>query len=85
YVASEREKLGNLSRAEKNTLIAFGVTVTLWILPGVLALFFGNASDIYTSVSDRLDEGMVAVFGAALLYLLPTDWPKREFTLRWRD
>ncbi|PRC62084.1 anion transporter, partial [Mycobacterium sp. ITM-2017-0098] len=39
YVASEREKLGNLSRAEKNTLIAFGVTVTLWILPGVLALF----------------------------------------------
>ncbi|PRC48770.1 anion transporter, partial [Mycobacterium sp. ITM-2017-0098] len=42
-------------------------------------------SDIYTSVSDRLDEGMVAVFGAALLYLLPTDWPKREFTLRWRD
>ena len=85
YVASEREKLGALSRAEKNTLIAFGVTVSLWILPGVLALLFGNESDIYTAVSDRLDEGMVAVFGAALLYLLPTDWEKREFTLRWRD
>lgn len=85
YVASEREKLGGLSRAEKNTLIAFGVTVFLWILPGVLALVFGNDSDIYTAVSDRLDEGMVAVFGAALLYLLPTDWEKREFTLRWRD
>lgn len=85
YVAGEREKLGGLSRAEKNTLIAFGVTVTLWILPGVLALIFGNDSDIYTAVSDRLDEGMVAVFGAALLYVLPTDWEKREFTLRWRD
>jgi solute carrier family 13 (sodium-dependent dicarboxylate transporter), member 2/3/5 len=28
---------------------------------------------------------MVAAFGAALLFLLPTDWQHREFTLRWRD
>lgn len=85
YVAKEREEMGPLTRAEKNTLIAFGVTVTLWIVPGVLALFFGNESEIYTAVSDRLDEGMVAVFGAALLFLLPTDWENREFTLRWSD
>ena len=85
YVASERAKLGGLSRAEKNTLVAFGVTVTLWILPGVFALLFGNDSDIYTGVSDRLDEGVVAVFGASLLFLLPTDWEQREFTLRWKD
>jgi sodium-dependent dicarboxylate transporter 2/3/5 len=25
------------------------------------------------------------VFGAALLFLLPTDWENREFTLRWKD
>ncbi len=76
---------GSLSRAEKNTLIAFGVTVTLWILPGVVAVIAGNDSDLYGTISDRLDEGMVAVFGAALLYLLPTDWENREFTLTWRD
>lgn len=85
YLAREREEMGSLSRAEKNTLIAFGVTVTLWILPGVVALVAGNDSDIYATISDRLDEGMVAVFGAALLYLLPTDWENREFTLRWKD
>ncbi|MCV7220859.1 SLC13 family permease [Mycolicibacterium elephantis] len=85
YVAREREKLGKLSRAEKNTLIAFGVTVTLWILPGVFALIAGTESEVYTFVSDRLDEGVVAVFGASLLFLLPTDWQSREFTLRWRD
>lgn len=85
YVAEQRDAMGKLSRAEKNTLIAFAVTVTLWIFPGVVALFAGNDSDVYTFVSDRLDEGMVAVFGAALLYLLPTDWAQREFTLRWRD
>ncbi|KUI15353.1 anion transporter [Mycolicibacterium acapulense] len=85
YVASEREKLGKLSRAEKNTLIAFGVTVTLWILPGVFAVITGTESTTYEFVSDRLDEGVVAVFGASLLFLLPTDWQSREFTLRWKD
>ena len=85
YVAKEREEMGGLTRAEKNTLIAFGITVTLWILPGVVALIAGTESDVYTFVSDRLDEGVVAVFGASLLFLLPTDWQNREFTLRWRD
>jgi sodium-dependent dicarboxylate transporter 2/3/5 len=85
YVARERAEMGKLSRAEKNTLIAFGVTVALWIFPGVVALIFGNDSEVYSTVSERLDEGTVAVFGAALLFLLPTDWQNREFTLRWRD
>ena len=71
YVASEREKLGSLTRAERNTLIAFGITVTLWILPGVVALIAGTESDTYSFISDRLDEGVVAVFGASLLFLLP--------------
>lgn len=85
YVAGERAKLGSLSRAEKNTLIAFGITVTLWILPGIVALISGTESQVYEFVSDRLDEGVVAVFGAALLFLFPTDWKEREFTLRWSD
>src|SRR5690606_33214494 len=85
YVAQQRAEMGSLSRAEKNTLVAFGVTVFLWIFPGIVALFAGTDSDFYGAVSDRLDEGMVAVFGASLLYLLPVDWPSREFTLRWRD
>ena len=85
YVKSEQEKLGSMSRAEKNTLIAFGITVTLWVLPGIVALITGTESSTYEFVSDRLDEGVVAVFGAALLFLLPTDWKEREFTLRWSD
>ena len=85
YVAEQRAEMGPLSRAEKNTLIAFGFTVTLWILPGIVALITGTESAVYTEISDRLDEGTVAVLGAGLLYLLPTDWANREFTLRWRD
>ncbi len=74
YVAQQRAELGPLSRAEKNTLIAFATTVTLWIFPGVIAVIFTTESAIYAEVSERLDEGIVAVLGAALLYLLPTDW-----------
>jgi solute carrier family 13 (sodium-dependent dicarboxylate transporter), member 2/3/5 len=85
YIAQERAKMGALSRAEKNTLIAFGITVVLWIAPGIIAVIFGNDSAIYDNVSGRLNEGIVAVLGASLLYLLPTDWSQREFTLRWRD
>lgn len=85
YVQRERDAMGPLSRAEKNTLIAFGITVTLWIAPGIVALIAGNDSSVYETISDRLDEGVVAVLGASLLYLLPVDWRKREFTLRWRD
>jgi sodium-dependent dicarboxylate transporter 2/3/5 len=85
YVAAERARLGPFSRAERNTLIAFSVTVTLWIVPGIVALFFGNDSAVYDTVSGRLNEGIVAVFGASLLFLLPTDWRRREFTLNWSD
>jgi solute carrier family 13 (sodium-dependent dicarboxylate transporter), member 2/3/5 len=85
YVAAERAKLGRLSVAERNTLIAFSITVTLWILPGIVALITGTDSAVYETVSDRLDEGVVAVLGASLLFLLPTNWGKREFTLTWKE
>lgn len=85
YVTAERAKLGPLSRAERNTLVAFAVTVTLWIVPGIVAVVAGNDSAVYETVSGRLNEGIVAVLGASLLFLLPTDWGKREFTLNWSD
>ncbi len=85
WVDAERAELGGMSRAEKNTLFAFVVTVALWITPGVVALVSGGESSAYEAVSSRLDEGIVAVLGASLLFLLPTDWGSREFTLRWSD
>ncbi|GAB2589066.1 DASS family sodium-coupled anion symporter [Streptomyces capparidis] len=85
YVAAERAALGPMSRAERNTLFAFGVTVTLWMTPGVVALVAGTESSVYDTVSGRLNEGVVAVLGASLLFLLPTDWGRREYTLNWSD
>ncbi|HEY6738634.1 MAG TPA: SLC13 family permease [Actinopolymorphaceae bacterium] len=85
YVAEERRKLGRLSAAERTTLIAFGVTVVLWILPGVVALIAGDESSAYASVKGVLDEGMVAVLGASLLFVLPVDWRQRRFAMTWSE
>jgi sodium-dependent dicarboxylate transporter 2/3/5 len=85
YVRGERAALGRMSRAEVNTLIAFGVTVTLWIIPGLVALFAGTDSSVYETVSARLDEGVVAVLGASLLFILPVNWRRREPTLTWSE
>jgi sodium-dependent dicarboxylate transporter 2/3/5 len=85
YIAEERAKLGPLSRGERNTLIAFAVAVTLWILPGAVGLFAGDESSIYKDVLQRFDEGVVAILAASLLFLLPVDWAQRKFTLNWNQ
>ena len=85
YVAEERSKLGSLSIKERNTLIAFAVAVVLWIAPGFVAIIAGDDSKTYEDVTNRLDEGVVAILAASLLFLLPTNWKKREFTITWSE
>ncbi len=85
HVTEERRKLGRLSGAERNTLIAFAVAVVGWIAPGVVGLVAGDASSAYEWITNRLDEGVVAIFAAALLFLLPVRWKDREFTMTWTD
>ena len=86
FIAEERRKLGRLSRGERNTLIAFGVAIVLWTLPGLVGLVAGDDSKLYEGLSDRwLDEGVVAVLAAGLLFVLPVDWGRRQFTLSWNQ
>ncbi len=84
-IAEQRSELGPLSRGERNTLVAFGVAVTLWILPGAVGLVLGDDSALYDDLLERLDEGVVAIVAASLLFLLPVDWAQRKFTLSWND
>jgi sodium-dependent dicarboxylate transporter 2/3/5 len=85
FIADRKRARGRMSRAEINTVIAFSVTVVLWVFPAILSLFVGVDSTVYKAVDDRLDEGIVAVIGAALLFLLPTDTKKLKGTLEWSD
>jgi solute carrier family 13 (sodium-dependent dicarboxylate transporter), member 2/3/5 len=85
YVNEERRKLGPFSPGERNTVIVFAVAVSLWVLPGVVALVFGDESTAYSFIYSRLDEGTVAILAAVLLFLLPVNWRERRFTMTWND
>ena len=85
FVAEEKRRLGPVTRGERNTLIAFGVAIVGWTLPGVVALFTGDDSAVYADISAYLDEGVVAVLAAGLLFVLPISWPQRRFTLSWNE
>ena len=85
FIAEEREKLGGLSRGERNTLIVFGLAVFFWILPGIIGIIFGDESAAYAVVYDRINEGVVAVVAAGLLFILPINWSERRFTLNWNE
>jgi sodium-dependent dicarboxylate transporter 2/3/5 len=85
YVKNELAKLGPWKRGEKNAFIAFSVAVFLWILPGFLALFLGKESTLAKIYNTRIPEAAAALIAAALLFLLPVSWKKREFTLSWKQ
>ncbi|MDQ3648188.1 MAG: DASS family sodium-coupled anion symporter [Actinomycetota bacterium] len=85
YVNEERSRLGSISTGERNTLIVFGFAVTLWMLPGIVALIFGDESSVYGALGSRLDEGTVAIMAAVLLFLLPVNWAERRFTMNWNQ
>jgi sodium-dependent dicarboxylate transporter 2/3/5 len=85
FVLAEARKLGPWTRGQKNALIAFLTAVVLWVTPGFLALFSGQSSSSSRLYADRLPEAVAALLAALLLFLLPVNWSKRQFTLTWRQ
>lgn len=83
YVESARAKLGNWKRGEINTAFVFALTVTLWVLPSVVALFIGKEADLSILLKSRLNVGIVAMGSAILLFILPLDMSKLKFTMTW--
>jgi sodium-dependent dicarboxylate transporter 2/3/5 len=67
----ERSRLGKWSTGERSTAIAFLVTVALWVIPGMFALFGGDQSPTYQMLNQRVPEGVAALIGAGLLFVLP--------------
>jgi sodium-dependent dicarboxylate transporter 2/3/5 len=85
FVRQEKAKLGPWSRGQKNSLAAFLITVCLWVIPGFLAVLLGNSAPLTRMYSQRLPEAVAALIGALLLFVLPLDWGKRQFTISWRQ
>jgi sodium-dependent dicarboxylate transporter 2/3/5 len=79
-----RSALEPWTRGQRNCAFAFGVAAVLWLVPGVVAMALPDSA-ARKLLATRLDEAVVAVFAATLLFLLPTDWRRRTFTIEWRQ
>ena len=84
-VRDELDKLGPVSRGQRNVLIAFGITVLLWVAPGFFALFGISDSAFARGLAQSVPESVAAMIGALLLFVLPVDWTGRRFTLAWDE
>jgi sodium-dependent dicarboxylate transporter 2/3/5 len=85
HIHEELRKLGPISVGQRNTLIAFAVTVALWLFPGVLAIAGLGGGGLAKVYEAAVPESVAAMIGAILLFLLPVNWRARRFTLTWEQ
>ncbi len=85
FIRARIAELGSWTRAQKNTLMAFFVAVALWITPGFLSIAFGAADPLLNLYNRLFPEAVAAMAGALLLFILPVNFSKREFTLTWKE
>jgi sodium-dependent dicarboxylate transporter 2/3/5 len=83
-IIERRSALGPWRRGEKNVLFAFLVTVTLWVVPGLVSLSLGEDHPAASTLSDAVPISVAALIGVVILFLLPIDRERRA-TLTWRE
>jgi sodium-dependent dicarboxylate transporter 2/3/5 len=83
-IADRKRALGPWKRGEVNAVIAFCVTVCLWIGPGLLVLVLGREHELARSVLASVPESVAALIGVVLLFLLPNSETEPS-TITWRQ
>jgi len=72
---NEYAKLGEFSRGELLTTVIFGICVLGWVF-----------SDFWSGlIGARIDDAVIAIVGALLLFLTPLDWRFDRTLLSWKD
>ena len=83
-IAERKRALGPWKRGEFNAVLAFGVTVFLWVGPGMLPLLLGREHPFTQMVLASMPEAVAALTGAVLLFLLPIS-KKQRATITWKQ
>ncbi|MEE8320359.1 MAG: DASS family sodium-coupled anion symporter [Gammaproteobacteria bacterium] len=67
-------RLGTISRQEKHVLLVFIGVACLWIIRGLFDL----------EAFKMIKDSTIAIGGAMLLFIIPSDFKKNEFLLDWK-
>ena len=85
FIQGRVKELGKWTKAQKNTLFAFILTVILWVAPAILTIIYGPDAPIVKTFSIYFPDHIVALVGGLLLFFLPVNLKKGEMTLSWKD
>jgi solute carrier family 13 (sodium-dependent dicarboxylate transporter), member 2/3/5 len=85
YIKNELKSLGPWTRGQINTLIGFGTAVVFWVLPGILQLPWFDSPLLVKWMNAHLPESIVAIGAAILLFAMPVDGSRDQFTLNWKE
>jgi len=84
-IPEKRQKMQGLSRGQINVLAAFSVTVFLWVFPGFISLVLGRNSPFFLWLERHFPESVAAIIGAGLLFILPVNFRRGQFTLSFKE
>ncbi|MBL1142648.1 MAG: DASS family sodium-coupled anion symporter [Proteobacteria bacterium] len=73
-IEREIDELGKMSRQEKTVLLVFGLVAILWITRGFIKV------EAFKFITDST----IAMAGALLLFIIPSNLKKGEFLLDWK-
>ncbi len=76
--------LGPWKRGEKNVVVAFLITVTLWVVPGLLGIVLGTDHPVAAGLLSAVPISVAALVGATLLFLMPVG-PTQRSTITWKQ
>ncbi len=84
-IKNEIKALGRMNRGETVTLIVFCATALGWILRTNISIgqFTITGWTNLLGIEEYVHDSTVAMTGALLLFIIPTDLKKHEFVLNW--
>jgi len=74
-----------MTAGERNCGICLLGAIALWLYPGVVELLFGQPQFGAAWIQKHFPEEIVGLLAGLLLFALPTNFRKAEFTLTWRE
>ena len=85
HLGDQRRALGPWTRGQRNACAGFLAALVLWIVPGLLSAILGADHPVPTWLEQHMPNELVGILTAGLLFFLPTNLERGEFTLSWKD
>jgi solute carrier family 13 (sodium-dependent dicarboxylate transporter), member 2/3/5 len=81
----EGQKMGKMSKGEKNVLVTFLVMVAFFLVPSVTPFLLGRQHPFVAWQARAMSIYVVSPLILLLLFALPTDLKRGQFTLHWKE